>query len=374
MISSFLQKKDMHAQMALVAAFAIAFAAALVFFVSARCAFAEENDVYAQADAAQQQLEQSASAYAQAQQDLEQIEAEIAENEQRIDELSVQIPIQQEKSNDAMRALYKMQQESGSLVTLLLSSENFNELLLNIDYISAFYGSKMREITNLLTMKSELDSTASSLSEKRAQAASDAEAAEQALAQAQTLREQAQAAADAARKAEEEEAAAAAAAAAEEAASKDEEEAASSDPSQGGNLTNGEVAADPGSDDVDWSVEKSEFVNAWAGRIDAYLSGSPLSGQGATFASAAWDYGIDPRFSPAIACVESSKGAYCFRSHNAWGWGSSSWDSWEAAIDAHVRGLARGYGYTVTVDGAKKYCPPNWEFWYSRVCAEMAKI
>ncbi len=32
------------------------------------------------------------------------------------------------------------------------------------------------------------------------------------------------------------------------------------------------------------------------GRIDSYLAGSPLSGQGATFAAAAWDYGVDPRF------------------------------------------------------------------------------
>ena len=189
------------------------------------------------------------------------------------------------------------------------------------------------------------------------------------------MREQAQAAAEAARKAEEEAAAAAAAAAEEEAAKRAEEEAAGgeSTPSEG-DLTNGDVSSNPGSDNVDWSVDKSEFVNEWAGRIDAYLAGSPLSGQGATFAAAAWDYGVDPRFSPAISCVESSKGLYCFRSHNAWGWGSSSWDSWEEAINAHVRGLSRGYGYTVTVEGAKKYCPPNWEFWYSRVCAEMAKI
>ena len=37
---------------------------------------------------------------------------------------------------------------------------------------------------------------------------------------------------------------------------------------------------------------------------------------------------VDPRFSPAISAVESSKGLYCFRSHNAWGWGSSSWNTW----------------------------------------------
>ena len=127
-------------------------------------------------------------------------------------------------------------------------------------------------------------------------------------------------------------------------------------------------------DGANWAVTEDEFVAAWAPRIDAYLSGWPLAGQGATFAKAAWDYGIDPRFSPAISCVESSKGSACFLPHNAWGWGSISWDSWEEAIDAHVRGLARGYGYTVSEAAAKKYCPPNWEHWYNTVCAEIAKI
>ena len=44
------------------------------------------------------------------------------------------------------------------------------------------------------------------------------------------------------------------------------------------------------------------------------------------------------------------------------------------AINAHVAGLASGYGYTVSVWGAKKYCPPNWQFWYSSVSAQMAAI
>ena len=115
-------------------------------------------------------------------------------------------------------------------------------------------------------------------------------------------------------------------------------------------------------------------MNSWAGRIDAYLEGSPLAGQGRTFAQAAWNYGVDPRWSPAIAYTESSLGAYCFMPHNAWGWGSSSWGSWEEAIDAHVRGLARGYGYTISEEAARKYCPPTWQSWYERTLAQMNMI
>ena len=116
------------------------------------------------------------------------------------------------------------------------------------------------------------------------------------------------------------------------------------------------------------------FVSEWTERIDAYLEGSPLAGYGETFAEAAWAYDVDPRWSPAISCIESSKGAVCFRSHNAWGWGSASWGSWEEAIWAHVQGLAEGYGSTNSLDAAARYCPPSYESWYASVQSEMDRI
>ena len=64
--------------------------------------------------------------------------------------------------------------------------------------------------------------------------------------------------------------------------------------------------------EVDFSVGKEAFVSEWTSRINAYLAGSPLAGQGATFAEAAWSNGVDPRWSPAISNTESSKGAHCF--------------------------------------------------------------
>ena len=114
----------------------------------------------------------------------------------------------------------------------------------------------------------------------------------------------------------------------------------------------------PSDDGADWASERDVFVAQWAGRIDAYLAGSPMAGTGKVFAEAAWDYGVDPRWSPAISNTESSKGLYCSGSCNAWGWGGCSWGSWEEAIRDHVAGLARGYGYTISVEAAKKYCTP----------------
>lgn len=126
--------------------------------------------------------------------------------------------------------------------------------------------------------------------------------------------------------------------------------------------------------DVDWSCGKDAFVAEWTARIDAYLAGSPLAGKGAVFALAAWENGVDPRWSPAISNTESSKGANCFKPYNAWGWGSSGWSNWDEAINAHVAGLASGYGYSITYANAKKYCPPNYDNWYRDTLNQMSLI
>ena len=121
---------------------------------------------------------------------------------------------------------------------------------------------------------------------------------------------------------------------------------------------------------VDSSVpvdEREQYIEVWAERIDAYNAGFPLEGYGATFAAAAYDYGIDPRYSPAIARVESGSGTNCFHPCNAWGWGSSSWPDWDTAIYAHVRGLAEGYGYTLSYNGALKYNSSSPDEWYGLV-------
>ena len=126
--------------------------------------------------------------------------------------------------------------------------------------------------------------------------------------------------------------------------------------------------------DVDFSVGKEAFVAEWSSRIDSYLAGSPLAGQGSTFAEAAWNNGVDPRWSPAISNTESTKGSNCFKPYNAWGWGQSSWSSWEEAINAHVSGLASNYGYTISYANAKKYCPPNYDNWFRDTLSQMKSI
>lgn len=339
-------------------------------------------DTSAEPDALQADIERTAAAYDEAAAHVAELEQQIADNEAKISQLETDLPQQQERGATAMRTLYRLQQDSPGIINLILNATSLNDFLTAFEYVTQMQERNLDAITQLKGMQDELASTRASLNEAKATADEEAQIAESALAAAQAAREEAQ------RKAQEEaaaQAAAAAAAAAQEAAAAQaaQEQAAASantsatdtaqpsTPETSQPSTSTEPVQTPTPDNADWSTDKATFVAEWSGRIDAYLSGSPLGGYGSTFAEAAWDYGVDPRWSPAISNTESTKGRYCANLHNAWGWGNISWDSWEEAIRSHVRGLANGYGYTISVSAAQKYCPPNWEHWYNATLNQM---
>lgn len=325
------------------------------------------QDLNAEADEAQRQVEESAAEYDTAVAKLEGLQKDIEQNAARINEIEEQLPGQRERSSQAYRALYKMQHQGFTILDMLLSSGSLTDFIVSLDYINYLQQSNIDQITRLQTMQDELENTEADLRTKQIEAQAEKDRAEASLSEARKARQAAQekALAEAKAMAEAEAAAQAAAAAAEAAAQPEQTAPTTPAPST-------PIVETPS--DVDWSSDKQVFVEMWGKRIDAYLAGSPLAGQGRTFAIASWDYAVDPRWSPAISNTESSKGRHCFLPHNAWGWGQISWSSWEEAIDAHVRGLARGYGHTITVENAKKYCPPNWEHWYKSTLAEMESI
>lgn len=309
----------------------------------------------------QKQVEQSSKDYEAAKASADKLQQQIDANQQRIDELKGKLPEQRQRAGEAMRASYKNQQGSSILMSLVLQSESLDELLRRITYLDQIQSANTRAVDELNDAEAELEQKQAELQQAKAQADAEQQKASDALARAQELRQEAQ------RKADEEQAA----------EKKALEEAARQEAAKQ------QAAADPqpvpapevvDNSPVDWSQDQEAFVNAWAPRIDAYLAGSPLAGHGRDFAVAAWKYGVDPRFSPAISNTESGKGAYCYASYNAWGWGAIDFDSWEQAIDSHVKGLAEGYGYTISPAAAQKYCPPTWYHWYSVTLAEMNKI
>lgn len=327
-------------------------------------AFAITENTAAELTETQKKIEDSAAIYDEAAASLSSLEEEIAKNKEQIDELKVSIPQQQEKSKEAAVALYKLQKDGFNLLSMILNAGSLNEFISTIEYINRIQDNNVQEIMRLNEMKTELEDSQKSLSERKKQAEKEAETAEAALKEAQELRQAAQ------RKADEEAAVEAATAAAAIAA----ETARSEGQSAGANGSTSSNSSHTNPTPIDWSNDKTSFVNEWGARIDAYLAGSPTAGYGRVYAEAAWNYGVDPRYSPAISNTESSKGAYCYYPYNAWGWGFISWGSWEESIDAHVRGLSRGYSYTICIADAQKYCFENWEHWYNATLNQMNRI
>lgn len=353
-------------------------------------AYADEA-LDAEIDQLQAQIESSAQDYEQAKAKAEELHQAMAENQARIDEINEQLPAQIDRSAESARTLYSLHQEGFGLLEMIISSSNLNDFLKTVDYVDVLTQHNTSQIIKLNDLNTELQETQEQMEKDAKDAEEAADRAERAMEQAKASRQAAQerAIAEAAQQLANQQAVAAqvAAEANEQANDSKKSDSGNSEAAQpaGTNAQNPEsaaVTAEPApeaqgtvsAEDVSWQSDRDAFIGQWAGRIDAYLGGSPLSGQGATFAAAAWDYGVDPRWSPAISCVESSKGAACFLPHNAWGWGSSSWGSWEEAIYAHVGGLARGYGSTITYGAAAKYCPPNANSWYNLCLAEMNKI
>lgn len=368
-----------HVRTALVAG---ALSAALAIPLAAWPAVARA-DATSELQSVQQQIQEGNQAYDEATARVEELRAQIGENEARVAELEAELPAQQERAEDSLRALYKMQQGSGSLIDLLLSADDFYQLLSTIQYLDVIQSNNNDAIEELQASMKELDQARFSLNSQMEEAEQEQQRAEEALEQANAARAEleaeiaAQAAAEEAQRRAAIEAAqrAAAEAAAQAAAAADAEgEQDVTFTTESGTQAPVEVPSSPDAGNVDWSSDKASFVAEWSARIDAYLAGSPLAGQGTTFAEAAWEYGVDPRFSPAISMIESTQGRYCFLPHNAWGWGSSSWGSWEEAIWDHVAGLAAGYGGQLTYAGAQKYCPPNADYWYAGVLANMERI
>lgn len=342
----------------------------------------------------QKKVEEATATYKEAMANIGAIKDEIAENEDKIAQIESELPEQRLRAADSLRTLYKMRQSSSGLVELLLSADDFNEFIATVTYLDRIQSKNMSELEQLNDLNSQLLEAQDTLMARQAQATQEAERAYQAQAEAIEAREAVVRQAEAQAAAEQQQA--------EEALAK-----AAKDAQEGKTFTNasGQQVAVTVSDTVPTPApatsetkqeskkeeskqetpapvvqpvetvsERDAFINKWAPRIDAYMAGYPLGGHGKTFAEAAWDCGVDPRWSPAISCIESTKGLYCFKPYNAWGWGSVSWPDWDTAIREHIAGLSAGYGYTISPSAAQKYCPPTWEDWYASVSSEMNKI
>ena len=335
------------------------------------------------------EIERCSLEFADAQEKVDGLMVQIEENEGRLAEIEAVLPAQRERTFNSVRTLYKFHQSGGDLIDLVLSADDFNQFLTMVQYLDIIQTHNYEEIDRLVQLQDELSIVSATLDAQRQEAESERDRAAEALAEAEAAREEARQAALARAFAEAQQRQAAVEVArahvgetfttasgnevqVQAPTSDDVTNGASSQEQQQQEAPAEQVVESaPAAPTVD---SREQYISTWAARIDAFNAGWPLAGYGRTFAEAAYDYGVDPRWSPAIARMESSSGTYCFASHNAWGWGDVDWPDWDTAIRSHVRGLAAGYGYTLTWDAAQTYCPPNASYWYSAVSSCMYQI
>lgn len=362
------------------AALAVAFTATPV--LSPVAAYAVSAETQDELSSAAQQVEDSAAAYNDAVARLDELQQKIDENTASIAEIESELPAQQEEAGEAMRELYKFQKGSNPLASFVLNSESLSDFITTCVYMDEITSTNVGAIEELNSMQQELEQKQTELDQAKVQIEEEKKTAEDALATAQAQRAAAQA------KAEEEAAAELAALAELEAEDSAEATAPAEGTGESGENPNStanqpnqtvDTSSKPSSGSVDWNSDYDAFVSEWTGRINNYLAGSPLAGHGETFAVAAWNNGVDPRWSPAIACIESTKGLHCANSYNAWGMskkggGWLGFSSWTEAINYHVAYLKRMYGTTLTPAAAQKYCPPTWQDWYNKVSGQMNRI
>ena len=308
--------------------------ALLAIFTMATPAYAETYTASPISNAGQYSIEALTDAYETATDRAAEASARAAESEKKITALETKVETQQERTDTAVRDMYVMEQEKLNLFDAMLNASSFDDLVKYADYIERASKVNAAQLNEMKDLLSQLEAAHVELEQARQEAVAQEALAHEALLVLQDQRATKQRNADA-------------------------------------------------TDGADWYMSQEEFIAEWAPRIDAYLEGTPMAGTGESFARAAWLNCIDPRWSPAISNIESGKGSKCIRPFNAWGWGAadsdpknlaSEWSSWDEAINAHVKGLAYGYGYTISPGAAAAYCPSNHEHWYETTVSEMAKI
>lgn len=326
-------------------------------------------------DSLESEVSKTADEYERAEAEYEKVAKRVSENEAKIKALQEKLPERREAAANAIKSSYKLQQGSPTLLTLIFSSDDFQSFISMVTYISSIQDKNVSALDELVKDETELKEREETLETQRKEAAHTRDQAKSALDKAVQARQDAQRRAEEQARKEADEARKAIEAAKKAAENNESFQANQDGPDVSITVPSGDLSS------VNWSVPRDQFIKNWSKRINSYLSGTPMSGTGEYFARAAWTYGVDPRWSPAIARIESGCGAAIpnRNGHNAWGWTSSKggfrqFSSWKEGIYAHVAYLGSMYGPTITPSAAKIYCPPNWANWYAMVSSQMNAI
>ena len=211
-------------------------------------------------DELQAQIDSCSEAYNTAVDQAIELQDKIEDNERLISQIEAELPGKKDAASSSIRVLYKLQQGASGLIDLLLSADDFNDVITTVQYLDHVVERNNETISDLTSASEELDQARSALESEKTQVDEQVSSAMASLREANSAREQyeaelaAQKAAEEAAKAQAEAEAAAKAQQEAEAKAKAEAEAvASASSAESAQTTSGNTTAQQDSTSVSGS-------------------------------------------------------------------------------------------------------------------------
>lgn len=138
----------------------------------------------------QGRIDQSNEAYNTAVAHATELQDQIDANEARLAQIEEELPAKKDAAAKSLRVSYKMQAGSGDLIQLLLSSEDFNEVISTLQYLEKITSHNNAAVEDLAQATDELEQVQSALASQKAQVDSEVQSALASLNEANDARDQ----------------------------------------------------------------------------------------------------------------------------------------------------------------------------------------
>lgn len=138
----------------------------------------------------QGRIDESNEAYNTAVAHATELQDQIDANEVRLAQIEEELPAKKDAAAKSLRVSYKMQAGSGDLIQLLLSSEDFNEVISTLQYLEKITSHNNAAVEDLAQATDELEQVQSALASQKAQVDSEVQSALASLTEANDARDQ----------------------------------------------------------------------------------------------------------------------------------------------------------------------------------------
>lgn len=138
----------------------------------------------------QGRIDESNEAYNTAVAHATELQDQIDANETRLAQIEEELPAKKDAAAKSLRVSYKMQTGSGDLIQLLLSSEDFNEVISTLQYLEKITSHNNAAVEDLAQATDELEQVQSALASQKAQVDSEVQSALASLTEANDARDQ----------------------------------------------------------------------------------------------------------------------------------------------------------------------------------------